>query len=229
MSSHWSPRPPILCLVTDRVALARALGDAGPALDALERQVAAAIDAGVDLVQLRERDLEAGRLRDLAGAWAERARGSATRIVVNDRLDVALIAGAHGVHLRGESYSPAAARVLSPGGFLVGRSVHSASAAASAAEADYLVIGTVFATPSKPGATPSSGRANSRARPPPRPPPCWPLEASRRTACPRWRRREPRALPRSASSSTWRPIQADECRRRVAGWRRVFDTNRPIS
>lgn len=228
MSSHWSPRPPILCLVTDRVALARALGDAGPALDALERQVAAAIDAGVDLVQLRERDLEAGRLRDIAGAWAERARGSATRIVVNDRLDVALIAGAHGVHLRGESYSPAAARVLSPGGFLVGRSVHSASAAASAAEADYLVIGTVFATPSKPGdtivGTGELARASAAASAP-----VLAIGGVSEDRVPEVAQAGAAGLAAIRLFFDLATDTGGECRRRVAGWRRVFDTNRPIS
>jgi thiamine-phosphate diphosphorylase len=150
MPSPGGLRVPLLCLVTDRAALARALGGDADPLSLLERQVAAAVEAGIDLVHLRERDLDAGALRDLAGRCAERAAGSATRIVVNDRIDVALAAGAHGVHLRGDSFDPAAARTLAPAGFLLGRSVRTAAAAAAAGGADYLVLGTVFQTPSKP-------------------------------------------------------------------------------
>lgn len=79
------------------------------------------------------------------------AHPGGARIVVNDRLDVALACGAAGVHLRSDSVSPGAARTLAPPGFLIGRSVHSAAEAREAApDADYLIAGTVFATPSKP-------------------------------------------------------------------------------
>jgi thiamine-phosphate pyrophosphorylase len=79
-------------------------------------------------------------------------------VVVNDRLDVALAAGAHGVHLRGDSYPAARVRAVVPPGFLVGRSVHSAGEAVAVAAAggvDYLVFGSVFATASKAGQPPA--------------------------------------------------------------------------
>ena len=79
------------------------------------------------------------------------ARGSQTRIIVNDRLDVAIAAGAAGVHLRSDSVPPANARALAPAGFLIGRSVHNAvDARRFGGDVDYLVAGTVWATPSKP-------------------------------------------------------------------------------
>lgn len=117
----------------------------------LLEQLRCAIDAGVDVVQVRERDLEAGALFGLVDAMVAATRGTRTRIVVNDRLDVALAAGADGVHLRGDSVPPAAVRRVAPKGFLVGCSVHAAEDAAFLrGEADYLIAGTVWSTPSKP-------------------------------------------------------------------------------
>ncbi|HWF86384.1 MAG TPA: thiamine phosphate synthase [Vicinamibacterales bacterium] len=129
----------IVCLVTDRRR-------ADPVAQA--RQAAA---AGVDLIQVRERDLEASALAAMVHAIVDAVSGHATRVVVNDRLDVALACGAHGVHLRTDSIPPSQARPLGPPGFLVGRSVHSAAEAAQvAADVDYLIAGTVFITASKP-------------------------------------------------------------------------------
>ena len=98
---------------------------------------------------MRERDLDAATLADRVSELLTATRGTATRIVVNDRLDVALACGAGGVHLRADSIPVAAARRLAPAGFLVGRSVHTAGEAADASDADYLVAGTVFPSPSK--------------------------------------------------------------------------------
>jgi thiamine-phosphate diphosphorylase len=72
---------------------------------------------------------------------------------VNDRLDVALASGAHGVHLRADSFLPERARAITPAGFLVGRSVHGVDDALRATRSgsvDYLIFGTVFDTTSKP-------------------------------------------------------------------------------
>jgi thiamine-phosphate pyrophosphorylase len=108
-----------------------------------------AVEAGVDLIQVRERDLEAGTLAECVSELLTVTRGTATRIVVNDRLDVALACGADGVHLRADSIPAAAARRLAPVGFLVGRSVHTTREAADALDADYLVAGTLFPSRSK--------------------------------------------------------------------------------
>ncbi len=146
------PRPPrglpspVLMLVTGRH---RARGD-------LAEQVAAAIDGGVNVVQLREPDLPA----DETLALARRLRGvTAGRalLLVNDRADVALLAGADGVHLGERGLPVSAVRSWLPPGMLVGHSVHSLAGAREAhlAGADYLVVGTLWATPSHPDAVPA--------------------------------------------------------------------------
>jgi thiamine-phosphate pyrophosphorylase len=136
---------PVICLVTP--------GNRHPE-ETLAR-VRAAIAAGVTLVQIREPQLPDRVLFDLTRAAGCAAPPASARIVVNDRLDVALAAGAHGVHLRGSSFD--AARVRARGGsrWLIGRSVHDADEARAVERGggcDYLVFGTVFASPSKPGA-----------------------------------------------------------------------------
>jgi thiamine-phosphate pyrophosphorylase len=142
----------MFCLVTDRRRLITADTPLADARRCLVAQARHAVAAGIDLIQLRERDLEAADLAAVARDLLAVTRGSATRLVVNDRLDVALACGADGVHLRGDSIPVAAARRLAPEGFLVGRSVHGAGDAAEAAGADYVIAGTVFASKSKPSA-----------------------------------------------------------------------------
>jgi thiamine-phosphate pyrophosphorylase len=129
-----------ICLVTDRRRR--------PPVE----QAAEAAAAGVDVIHVRERDLEAAELGMLVTAVVSATRGSSTKVVVNDRVDVAIACGADGVHLRGDSMPAVRVRRMTPDGFLIGRSVHSAEeASAAAAGADYLVAGTVFPTTSKPG------------------------------------------------------------------------------
>jgi thiamine-phosphate pyrophosphorylase len=132
----------MICLVTDRRRRAPV------------EQASEAAAAGVDVIQIRERDLEARELSELTVAVVRATRGSPTRVVVNDRLDVALACGADGVHLRGDSMPASLVRAMTPRGFLIGCSVHGvAEAVAAARAADYLLAGTVFATTSKPGMT----------------------------------------------------------------------------
>lgn len=144
----------IICLVTDRRRLGAAVG-AGPAdwAAALERQVSAAAAAGVDLVQVREADLAAAALASLVERLVAATAGTPARILVNDRMDVALAAGAAGVHLKERSFLPADARRLAPAQFLIGCSIHSAAAAVERRHADYLMAGTVLPTISKPDGT----------------------------------------------------------------------------
>jgi thiamine-phosphate pyrophosphorylase len=108
-----------------------------------------AVDAGIDFVQVRERDLTTADLADLVGDLLRLRRGTRTRIVVNDRVDVAVGCGADGAHLRADSMSADAVRRIVPPGFLVGRSVHSVEEARTAGPVDYLIAGTIFATASK--------------------------------------------------------------------------------
>lgn len=117
-------------------------------------RIAAAARAGVPLIQIREPQLEGGALFDLVQRAVRAVAPTKARVIVNDRLDVALCAGAHGVHLRGDSLPASRVRAMSPRGFLVGRSVHGVQGAVEAAARgglDYLVFGTVFPTRSKPG------------------------------------------------------------------------------
>ena len=138
---------PCLCLVTDRKVVEEAT---------LVPRVAEAVDGGVDMVQLREKDLAGGALLALAASLRDAIQGRAI-LVINDRADVALAVGAGGVQL-GEDGLPvdAARRVLGPGS-VIGRSVHSEEGAsqAGAQGADFLVVGTMYATTSHPGAAPA--------------------------------------------------------------------------
>lgn len=140
------PRP-CLCLVTDRT-----MGDPATLVD----RVAAAVSGGVDMVQLREKDLPGGRLLQLAESLKMVVRGRAL-LIVNERVDVAIAAGASGVQLGEEALPVAAARSILGPQFLIGRSVHSLEGAVQAVAqgADYLVVGTMYSTRSHPGATPA--------------------------------------------------------------------------
>ena len=144
-----------LCYITDRRAL-----EPKPLLPRIEE----AIRLGVDLVQIREKDLPTRELLELVGAAADAARARATRLVVNDRLDVALAAGAAGVHLGTQSLPARVVRALAPRDFLVGVSCHSLEEMLSAqvAGADYVVLGPIFATPSKVPYGPPLGLAQLR-------------------------------------------------------------------
>ena len=151
---------PILCYVTDRKSLPLATGARPDPLGALLERVEQAARAGVDWIQLREKDLEGRALFDLtakamAVAAAARSAEKRARILVNDRLDVAWAAGSAGLHL-GETSLPVSEVVGwrdrdGRGDFLVGASCHSLEGAvqAAAAGADYVFFGPVFATPSK--------------------------------------------------------------------------------
>lgn len=99
------------------------------------------------MIQLREKHLSAGAFFKLACEAVAIARGSATRILVNDRVDVALAAGAHGVHLRSDSLPVARVRAVVPDSFLVGVSCHVADDVdpVRTRGASFLVLGPVFA------------------------------------------------------------------------------------
>ncbi|MGH9780014.1 MAG: thiamine phosphate synthase [Candidatus Acidiferrales bacterium] len=160
-----TPKPPILCYVTDRFALG---GEA-----ALPAVIRSALAAGLDWIQIREKTLPTRRLLELtrrAVQDAHDAGADGPRIIVNDRLDVALAAAAHGVHLAGmsmpvsevqrwlrssQAFTPrtptAAEPARVPPGFLVGRSCHSLMEAQQAERdgASYVILGPIFSTPSK--------------------------------------------------------------------------------
>ncbi|HLE36104.1 MAG TPA: thiamine phosphate synthase [Candidatus Acidoferrales bacterium] len=144
---------PVLCSVTDRHLLGP---DEDARLAALSAAIRRAIAASVDWIQIREKDLSGKRLSELVRDAVGAAGGSSTRILVNDRLDIALGLGAAGVHLGEESVPVAEVirwRNAEPTrrSFLVGASCHSLAAAQQAEHdgADYIFFGPVFDTPAK--------------------------------------------------------------------------------
>ena len=136
---------PLFYYITDRHQLPSA--STGELLKQLDR----AVRRGIDFIQVREKDLSDRDLLRLTSQAVRLARGTACRILVNGRMDVALAAGAHGVHLPSKGIQVADILPLLPAGFLVGVSAHSLREArqAAAGGADYLLLGPVFATPSK--------------------------------------------------------------------------------
>jgi thiamine-phosphate diphosphorylase len=139
---------PCICLVTDRRQLSPDARTTADEIRALNHWIEEAMDL-VDVIQIRERDLEGARLMALASEVASKATGTRTAVVVNDRADVALAAGAGGVHLRADGPAVERVRAIGPRGWIVGRSIHSAGEAATST-ADYVVFGTVFQSRSKP-------------------------------------------------------------------------------
>jgi thiamine-phosphate pyrophosphorylase len=175
-SQHLVDRKPILCYVTDRRSLEAATQTAS--LDLLLEKIEQIAAAGIDWIQLREKDLSARSCASLAREALRRASkrtaqaGSPVRpltglplripprILVNDRLDVAIAEQADGVHLGENSLPPRDAQRLIaasqsaqtlPQDFILGVSCHSLEAAqsAAAAGANYIFFGPIFPTPSK--------------------------------------------------------------------------------
>ena len=133
---------PYLCLVTDRRVC-------GSDLAELERRVARAVKGGVNVVQLRGKDLPGGRLLELAKRLRRITEGSAL-LLINERVDVAVSCDGDGVQLGEEGMPVSAARKAGGEDLLVGRSVHSLEGAITAEGqgADFLVVGPTFATES---------------------------------------------------------------------------------
>ncbi|TMQ25717.1 MAG: thiamine phosphate synthase [Candidatus Rokuibacteriota bacterium] len=111
----------------------------------------AVIAGGCRMVQLREKEWPSGRLLPLAERLRARCAAAGVTFVVNDRLDLALAVGADGVHLGQDDLPARAARPLLRGGMILGVSTHSLAQAraAQADGADYVAVGSMFATRSK--------------------------------------------------------------------------------
>jgi len=131
-----------LYLITDRTQTA-----GRPLIDVVE----AALHGGVDAVQVREKDLDARARLELARALLPICRRHGARLLINDRVDVALAAGADGVHLPATSFACADARRLVGDRLLIGVSTHAVGEIEAAARdgADFAVLGPIYATPSK--------------------------------------------------------------------------------
>ncbi len=132
--------------------------DDSDCLDRLIDLIERAAQAGVNLVQIRESNLDDRTLTDVVSRAVARTAPTETRVLVNDRVDVAVSAGAAGVHLRHDSCPAERVRSLCPDGWLVGRSVHTVEEAERVAQSgavDYLIMGTIFESVSKPGGTPA--------------------------------------------------------------------------
>jgi thiamine-phosphate pyrophosphorylase len=143
-------RHPLLYLITS----GETTGQTTPSTEDFSRilhLVRAAVAAGIDLIQIREKQLTARVLFELARSAAEIVRGSETKLLINDRGDIAAAAGAHGVHLTTSSLPSRVVRQTFGDEFLIGVSTHSLEEAQLARDsgADFAVFGPIFETPSK--------------------------------------------------------------------------------
>jgi thiamine-phosphate pyrophosphorylase len=153
-------RKPLLCYVTDRSSLA---GTSDRASDLQLQKIEQAAKAGMDWIQLREKDLSGRELSAFTEHALARVAGGSS-ILVNDRVDVAYTSGAAGVHLGEHSLLAEEAKRLArqryeKRKFIVGVSVHSLEGAnqAEQSDADYLIFGPVYVTPSKAAFGPAQG------------------------------------------------------------------------
>jgi thiamine-phosphate pyrophosphorylase len=149
--------PPILYLIT-RGATNEATTADHPEFARILKQISQAVDAGIDLIQIREKQMTTRVLFELVTEAVKLTRGTGTQLLVNDRADVAAGAGADGVHLTTRSLDAATIR-RTFSDLLIGVSTHSLDEARSARDmgADFVVFGPVFETDSKRAFGPTKG------------------------------------------------------------------------
>lgn len=148
MASGGLFEKPAVYLITRGEASAQNFEEASKQILAAIRE---AVERGVSLIQIREKQLTAKLLFQLVSSAVEIARGSSTKILVNDRADIAAAAGADGVHLTGSSFPPDSVRKVFPRNLLIGVSTHTVAEIenASKSSANFVVFGPVFDTPGK--------------------------------------------------------------------------------
>jgi thiamine-phosphate pyrophosphorylase len=122
-----------------------------PGVRALDELLAAALDGGVDVVQLRDKHATDEELLAAAATARRRCDDAGALLILNDRPDLVAAAGADGCHVGQDDMDVAAARALAGPQALVGRSTHTPAEIAAAGDADYIGVGPVHATPTKPG------------------------------------------------------------------------------
>ena len=115
--------------------------------------VARMLAGGARLIQLRDKEASAKDMLEAARECLELTRPAGAKLIINDRVDVALAAGAHGVHLSSGSVAPSEVRRIVPAGFLIGVSTHTIEEvrAAEIEGAGFAVFSPIFATISKAG------------------------------------------------------------------------------
>ena len=159
----FNPNRPLLYLITSGATSERTTSLSSEYSEVL-RLIEAAVAAGIDLVQIREKKLNTRVLLELASHAAGITRGTSTQLLINDRADVAAGAGAGGVHLTTQSLPVDAVRTSFGPDLLIGVSTHSAdeAEAAKSGGADFVVFGPVFDPLSKPYGQPIGVEALTR-------------------------------------------------------------------
>ncbi|HMO81657.1 MAG TPA: thiamine phosphate synthase [Pyrinomonadaceae bacterium] len=145
---RFDPQRPLIYLVTP--------GELGPNSETREflellSLISIAVEIGIPLIQIREKKLSSSKLLSLASSAREATGGSGTKLLINDRIDIALASGADGVHVPSQGLSIAAIRKTFGSDLLIGVSTHCAAEVSIAKEAgaDFAVFGPIFSTPGK--------------------------------------------------------------------------------
>ncbi len=142
------PSRPIRFLITDGTTT---LSNFPTQRSVLLKTIELAVASGIEMIQIREKRLPGRLVYELAVEAVSLTLGSACKLLINERFDLAMAAGAHGVHLTSTSISVERVRDKVPSGFIVGVSTHSSDEVIAAKEsgADYAMLGPIFATPDK--------------------------------------------------------------------------------
>jgi thiamine-phosphate pyrophosphorylase len=142
------PPNPLICLITDGTLTAENFREKS---SATLRTIENAVQSNVSLIQIREKNLPAKFVFELTEKASQIARDSKKKLLVNDRADIAFLAGADGVHLTANSMPTEIVRQSFPDDFIIGVSCHTPEecARAKAAGANFVALAPIFSTPHK--------------------------------------------------------------------------------